>query len=310
MAFFNWIETLFFVSLGITFILIVLLVNHFKGRLVTLEFKYTTVFDILNKVVSELKLIKSAQVVAQQSRTNPVQANITMVPMGPGVVAAHARQQIEHESSSDYSDNYDEEYVEYDREDEDEIRKIVVSDTEAEDLPEVEIDEDLDDALETKDAAIEPESKADPIVVTDFNDLEPIDVDTNAHDDTDMLNSMIEHIVRGAMQQEDQEPVDDDSVGEPVEISLGEPVDLEFDDIDAEPVDVDVDVEPVEDPIEDAVDESIVEEAESQEESETPVKMEYKKLDVAVLRAMAMARGIETTKKMKKQDLIRLLEAE
>ena len=58
MGFFNFIETFFFISLGITFVLILLLVYHFKQRICTLEQKGNTMFEIVNGVVKELTNIK------------------------------------------------------------------------------------------------------------------------------------------------------------------------------------------------------------------------------------------------------------
>lgn len=66
MGFFNFIETFFFLSLGITFVLILLLVYHFKQRVTTLEQKCDTMFDILNTVVKELNAVRNAQVMLQQ----------------------------------------------------------------------------------------------------------------------------------------------------------------------------------------------------------------------------------------------------
>ena len=59
MSVFNFMETFFFISLGITFILILLLVYHFKQRLSTLEQKSDTMFDIINNVVKEMMVIKT-----------------------------------------------------------------------------------------------------------------------------------------------------------------------------------------------------------------------------------------------------------
>ena len=61
MGYFNFIETFFFISLGITFVLILLLVYHFKQRMNELEQKCDTMFDIINNVVKELTILRSAQ---------------------------------------------------------------------------------------------------------------------------------------------------------------------------------------------------------------------------------------------------------
>lgn len=58
MGVFNIIETFFFLSLAITFILILLLVNHFKQRLSLLEQKCDTMFEIINNIVREITNLK------------------------------------------------------------------------------------------------------------------------------------------------------------------------------------------------------------------------------------------------------------
>jgi hypothetical protein len=58
MGIFNYIDTFFFISLGITFILILLLVFHFKQRISSLEEKNETMFEIINNMVQELMQIK------------------------------------------------------------------------------------------------------------------------------------------------------------------------------------------------------------------------------------------------------------
>lgn len=58
MGIFNYIDTFFFISLGITFILILLLVFHFKQRISELESKSETMFEIINNIVKELSSVK------------------------------------------------------------------------------------------------------------------------------------------------------------------------------------------------------------------------------------------------------------
>lgn len=57
---FRIIETFFFISLGITFILVLLLVFHFKMRLLSLEEKHDTTLEIINNIVGELQYIKNS----------------------------------------------------------------------------------------------------------------------------------------------------------------------------------------------------------------------------------------------------------
>jgi hypothetical protein len=68
MGVFNFIETFFFISLGITFVLILLLVYHFKQRLNSIEQKNGTMFDIINNIVQEITTMK--KIFLQQPRPN------------------------------------------------------------------------------------------------------------------------------------------------------------------------------------------------------------------------------------------------
>lgn len=59
MEFFNFVETFFFVSLAITFVLIMMLVYHFKERLTIVEKKTNTMFDIITNIVNELNSMRN-----------------------------------------------------------------------------------------------------------------------------------------------------------------------------------------------------------------------------------------------------------
>ena len=54
----GFMDTFFFISLGITFVLILLLVYHFKQRLSATEQKCDTMFEIINGMASEMTSIK------------------------------------------------------------------------------------------------------------------------------------------------------------------------------------------------------------------------------------------------------------
>lgn len=66
MGFFNFIETAFFVSLGITFVLILLMVYHFKERLSGLEKKGDTMFEIINNIVREMTNLRNTFIIQSQ----------------------------------------------------------------------------------------------------------------------------------------------------------------------------------------------------------------------------------------------------
>jgi hypothetical protein len=70
MGFFSFIETFFFISLAITFILIMLLVYHFKQRLTDVEIKTDTMTDIMNNLLQEMKNIKTMVLSRPMQRHN------------------------------------------------------------------------------------------------------------------------------------------------------------------------------------------------------------------------------------------------
>ena len=62
MGIFNFMETFFFISLAITFVLIMMLVYHFKERMSVLEKKTDTMFEIVNNIVKELNFIRTQSI--------------------------------------------------------------------------------------------------------------------------------------------------------------------------------------------------------------------------------------------------------
>jgi len=119
MGFFNLIESFFFISLAITFVLILLLVYHFKQRVVTLEQKCDTMFDIINNVVKELNSVRNYQLATQRvplSMNIPFnnQSNIRMCEEISKIpVSEDDESSVE---SSDVGDSGDEEDAEEDAE--------------------------------------------------------------------------------------------------------------------------------------------------------------------------------------------------
>lgn len=117
------LETFFFISLAITFVLIMMLVYHFKGRLVMLEQKCDTMFEIINNLIKEMKNIQARIV------TEPVQQPSFGGPMGGfpidfmSMLGGKGFPQGPLQYEEEYEDDYEED-------DEDEMKKIVVSDTE------------------------------------------------------------------------------------------------------------------------------------------------------------------------------------
>lgn len=189
-------ETFFFISLGITFILILLLVYHFKQRLSNLEQKSDTMLDIVNNVVKEMSVIK----VLASSRPAPQQHPLSMFmenqrPLNDAfskmsmnnvevneininendvseVQEIHLAEPIEIDSDEEEEEESDDEEEDDNDseqdEDQDDDEKVVVSDDEEEE-EELEQEESVKVIKEVEEVLEEQ-----PIVV---NKLEPEDVD-------------------------------------------------------------------------------------------------------------------------------------
>ncbi len=72
MAIFDFVENFFFISLAITFALVLLLVYHFKQRISLVERKGDTMFELLTNVVKELKCVKKLNTYYESIFSNSV----------------------------------------------------------------------------------------------------------------------------------------------------------------------------------------------------------------------------------------------
>lgn len=101
MGVFNFIETFFFISLGITFILILLLVYHFKQRLSAVEQKGDTMFDIMNNMVKEMGVIKTLVLQRAMASVAPPSMPFPFQNMGQGQPINHIFSQMSNGPSND-----------------------------------------------------------------------------------------------------------------------------------------------------------------------------------------------------------------
>lgn len=76
-------DTFFFLSLGIAFVLILLLVYHFKQRLTANETKCDTMFEIVNGLASEVNAMKGAVISSQQQLTQ-IRGGMASIPVPQG----------------------------------------------------------------------------------------------------------------------------------------------------------------------------------------------------------------------------------
>lgn len=122
-------ETSFFFTLGISFLLILLLVYHFKQRLVLTEQKQDTMFEIINNLVQEITQVKRTMM---HRPSTPYPTNERRQELPVTLLSSHDEEESEDEDVSEEEDLYssddsDDESIASDE-------RIVVSDENEDDL--------------------------------------------------------------------------------------------------------------------------------------------------------------------------------
>ena len=249
MGFIDIITPLFFVSLAITFVLIIMLVYHFKGRIIALESKCDTMFGIMNMIMQKLRTMQSPTQYENISLGEEIPYCMRREPPMEQIVEEDNESQEDDDDDDDESSQYSQEDAAGN------FQKIVVSDTES-----VSIDEQEEENQPAKIIYLDPtelEIKEDEISVNELS-----------------VNENEEEV-------QIEEIKDDEEENESV---AGDATNVEEHSLD--------EFEPA------AITNEHLEKS-----------LNYKKMDISYLRTMVITRGLATdTKKMKKSDLIKLLE--
>ena len=151
MGIFSFIETFFFLSLAISFVLILLLVYHFKQRISLLEQKSDTMITIINDIAKEMSIIKcscncsnggnafsamfggsNGGVCMMPSSFDMFKTRDTDMEEMVELVPQQSDDEDEDDDDDDEEDDDDDDDDDYcDDEDEEKLPKIVVSDNES-----------------------------------------------------------------------------------------------------------------------------------------------------------------------------------
>jgi hypothetical protein len=107
MGLFSFIETFFFISLAITFVLILLLVYHFKQRIITVEQKCDTMFDIINTMLQEIQYLRVSATQRPPSVSFPLPTGLPTAPIYQQYrnLEGDAKQDIDDSSSESGSES-------------------------------------------------------------------------------------------------------------------------------------------------------------------------------------------------------------
>ena len=167
MGIFNYIDTFFFISLGITFVLILLLVFHFKQRMSVLEEKTDTMFEIINNIVKEVVSIKnilyhSVQPINNAAYLDPSTRTIPLI-----------NETMRFDDDNNKIDDEEEENSESDESESDESEDDESeSDEEEDDESEDDDEEDENIVLEETEVVANESSEQIKVVNIDLNEVE------------------------------------------------------------------------------------------------------------------------------------------
>ena len=219
MKFQDILSSLFFLSLGITFILLLLLVYHFRSRIIQSEQKMESIFEVINDIVKEINIMRSVLVSQTQilgNTHNPVSQNTPFTNSSEMVI--HPEDQVydvtmsqshlivvsDNEESDEYSDeDSDEDSDDYtDSEDDDNRSDIDVNfitedileqknETKTDDnkIINIQISEnELDDIMEEVE---EPDLKTENIEIVNMEQVEEVDFD---YQEADLNTENVENI--------------------------------------------------------------------------------------------------------------------
>lgn len=320
MGFFNFVENFFLISLGITFVLILLLVYHFKQRVSSMERKGDTMFELMRNMVNEINILKRVNsyfgngteevpvLPAEITVVNPPTANcLTSSPDNNSQNVSHCEDN--HAEDEDDDCETDEDYS-----DEEECG-------ETDNLGEDDVSINSNDSSEDEYAG-EDEIPIHHLVIEEIQTFEPMELESEDLNDLEVLevNNFEPSVVVSSQPEEETLIVSEEFPSE-IAIHLEEeekpahaPVNLEVEDV-AEVSQIESATNNTEDTVE-VVSEVREEETHLAEtESSQPVEEEeqvrkesYRKMNLHQLKAVVQTLGIQTdVNKMKKNEILKLL---
>ena len=305
MSVFNFLETFFFISLGITFVLILLLVYHFKQRLTSLEQKSDTMFEIINNIVKELGFLKNVTMTMHPS-------NLTnMAPfLGNKNTLSSTFEYLVHPPTMN------EVQLPTDSQNKMTLEEIIECDDDNDDDDDDDDDGDDDgddDSDDDSDCSIMYTGEDFDIVYDDIDyskDILKIVVSDNEDDDNNENNIKIVNIntpelnINEVINIKDFENLDKDSQEKLTDLGELEPH-----------IDVQEIPEPVQSGTLENVQETTIDELENQINDKPILGVAhnneiYRKMNIQDLKSLVVSKGItQDASKMKKNELLKLLES-
>lgn len=193
MEFFNFVETFFFISLAITFVLIMMLVYHFKERLSVLEKKTNTMFDIVNNIVQELNYIRNQSIPQRINPPTSIPLSNLFSQMTNKIFVSE--EEIDEDTDDEYEeddDNEDDLKQEKEKEkeqDENSIKRINIDLNTKEEVDDIDVEEidDIDEPNESIESLFETYKKMDVNALRSLVASKGLTVDTKKMKKTELL---------------------------------------------------------------------------------------------------------------------------
>ena len=189
MTLMNVMDSVFYLGLVVTFLLILLVVYHFKNRVATMEQRCDTMFEIMNNIVQELNILRRQQ---NMTMGGGSPANITTSTVEKEHVYP---EENEGEEESEYETDDESSYLSEDDLEEDDLEtenRVVELDNEmiAEESP-------LPDATQSSLLDIDDNNsiKIEKVETTLENEEEPMDDSSTSDTYKSMTNSALKALV-------------------------------------------------------------------------------------------------------------------
>jgi hypothetical protein len=281
------LESVFFVTLGISCVLLMLLIYHFKQRLTKLEQSSETMFELLNNIVSELSGIK--QTVINEQNPNAAGYSMMMHPTHKIPVTLSDNESEENSlpelieniqitKNNDEGDESEDESEEEDDSDDESEEEEDDSDDESEE----EEEDDSDDESEHNETHNENESENKSITEEQTGEVKVVTVDIDnsiSNDVSPDIDNVPEDLTTDSLDEPEVQPVEIDT--EKIEEVHVNKLDITDD----------------------------LEETASQQTTTSNSVDVYKKMNVPSLKSLVIEKGLSSDpSKMKKNELIALLE--
>ena len=185
MTLMKMMDTIFYLGLVVTFLLILLVVYHFKNRVSTMEQRCDTMFEIMNNIVQELNLLRRNQKMSFDGGEHTSMSPTHAIEHEHNIQMHHANEEDdeedEYESEEDDSTYSSDDDLEEDDEDDEEEDKVVELDNDK-------MDDDVLKQVQMVDETVNSEPTQISLLEIDDNNSIKVEKVETTLENTDQLD--------------------------------------------------------------------------------------------------------------------------